>query len=504
MMFQGGQKVALTNNIVKLAKKRLVKVIESKISGRVSVPDDKTIEKTLEGMGVICVSTEEKNGENLMISGAVNFDAYYIDAEKTLKTANLLLDFSEKVVIGDVESIAIKCNLKSVKTVKESDRAIAVSLIVETKVYGVFVHEESLFAGDGDGFYLETKEVEIEKHSCFTNSSFAVSGVLDEIKNKDSIIGVSAYTTVNKVVAFENYITVEGAVALDYLEVNGELLKKHQKTIDFTEEVPVLNMSPNVKIDYLINDNGVNLSQSEDDNAGVVVDVKIGVAVWGFLAEKTQIVVDCFSDEKVTSLTYSSLELNDTIETKCFNERKSLIIAKEDNRRMDEILFVKDSFIPEIKKVVCVDGMLEIEGVSKVLAVYKNYDADETFGEFLTDEFMISFPIDVKDNVCVDVDIKSKVLNYKNKAGKDITLFMDYDGVVSLSKNSVEQFVKSVEIEEDLPKNRSSIVLYKRKPNESVFDIAKSLCVSPDVVLAQNPSILDSKSTKVVVYRKQK
>lgn len=497
--------MAFNNSITKVAKKGLVKVVESKVNGRVSVSEEKVIEKTLDGMGSVSVLNDEKLGENIVFSGVARIMAYYLDGGKNINAEELSLDFNEKVVVGDVESTAFISTIKSIKVVKESEKSLGVTVIVETKIYGVLTEEVNVLGGEEEGFFAENKNINIDKLTAYTNTGFTVSNTLDDIKNKDSVLGVSSHLMVNRVVAFDNYVTVDGSVIIDYLVRAEDQIKKLQKSIDFTEEVPVLNMTPNTKLDYMVYSKGVLLSDGQEEGASLILDINIGVAIWGFVEETVNIISDAFSEDKLVSLTYSNLTHYDVMETKPFSEKKSLVVSQENKRRIDDIIFVKDCFISKINEIKQSDGAVDINGEVKILVVYKNYDADETFSEMLVSNFDLSIQTEtISDNDGVEVIVKPRVTNYKNKAGKELTVFLDFDGTISFSKENTEQYVLSMEIKEDLPKNRSSIVLYKPKNGESVFEIAKKLSVSPDVVLTQNPQLQDGEVSQIVVYRKLK
>lgn len=491
--------MAFNSSANKVATKRLVKVIETKVTGRVSITDERVIQRALDGIGSAMITNDEKLGENVLISGVVNLDAYFL-GDNGLNSEQITIDFSERMTLGEVEACSFVSRVKSSKVTKESEKVLVANVVVETKVYGVLQDEVELLAGEEDGFYTEMKEVSINRLIASANTNFSTTTTLDDV-GSGKILSVQSTTAVNKLTPFDNYISLEGSVTLDYLVATEEQVKRLQKTVDFTEEVPVLNIASDAVVDYVVYDRCVLVNFGEAGEQ--IADISIGLGVWGFMPTSVNLITDAFSDKSNVNLTYSSLEATNGRETKPFSERKTLVFLQENKKRMDEIVFV-GAVSSDIQEVKYADGMVEVVGYTRAQVVYKNYDSDETLNGEVGETFNLSIPVEVKDgDVFAEISLNSRVANYKNKPGKDITLSVDYDGIVTTSSTTTEQFVSKLEVLEVLNANRSSIVVYKTKMGESAFEIAKKLNISPNILLAQNPQIADTGiPSQVVVYRK--
>lgn len=493
--------MAFNTTTYKVASKQLVKVMETTVSGKIALTDERIIDKALIGEGFVNIVSEDKIGENILISGEVKVNALFLSSGK-IDSEETKIEFSERITLGELEATNFVPKLKSVKINKDTDKILSVVCVVETRVYGVSTKNENVLVGEGDNFYASSTPIKLNNLTSSTSTSFIVSDNFD--LNCSKILSVTPITAVTKITPFDNYCLVEGSSNLDFLVVVDEQVKKITKTIDFSEEIAVLNMSPTSKVEFNVYNKNITCTlNNEDEGNKCVCDLMIGVAVWGFNETEVNVIKDIFSDTKEILPTYSTIQTIEINENKIFSERKSIVSLQDVQKRIDEVVFV-GAVNTSVESVIFADGVLNIEGVLNVPVVFKNYDGDDTNLTYISEPFNLNFPVTEKEGeVVFDVNLCAHVNSLKNKAGKDITLFIDFDGVISSTCMGQEQYVSVIDEGADFGANRSSIVVYKPTKNESVFEIAKKLQVSPDILRAQNPQIDDDKQlAQVVVFRK--
>ena len=285
---------------------------------------------------------------------------------------------------------------------------------------------------------------------------------------------------------------------------NNETIKKEQQSIDFIQEVSALNLTQDSIVDLNLYCKSLNVIDGSLDAEGLILDLNIGVGVWGFERKEITLITDAFSDQKQVYLTFASFENSANKVFKSLSERKTLVKEVADKKRMDEILLVGDANV-KVTEVKPLDGEVLVAGSIVVPVVFKNYDNDEISSCFYEMEYEVKAPLDAVDlNLSVDAEINARVNSYKNKAGKEISFVVDFEIMISGICGEAEQYISQIEETGSLPQSKSSIIVYKPKVNETIFEIAKSLKVSPDVILAQNPSIDESGVIgQVVVYKRK-
>jgi len=492
--------VAFNFSTNKIATKKLIKKMETKVSGRLVV-NEGGVEKALEGVGSVSTLNAEMMGDNLQIVGTFHCNVFYLSGERALSTGVVQLELNEKCKLGEVEAITVIPRIKDTKLVKESSEQILVTAVVELKIYGVVSTEICVVEGEEEGCYTCSKSTKINQLVASANTSFTLTSPLDIVDEPSKVLMVESTSSIARVSAQENYVEVEGTVNLDVWMSEGEQIKKVQKSIDFTEEVPMLNCNPDLLLDYMVFDKAVNLVLEEN----AVADITISISLLGFSSREVNLIQDAFSDSKLLDLTISSFDNVIYEPTRVFSERKNLIADTSEKKRIDEIVFVGGS-VAEVLAIESKDDVIEVSGNVRVPVIYKNYDNDEVLSSNLISPFDIKLSTESKEgereqNICVEVS--SRVNAYKNKAGKEVSLVVDFEGTISCESVLSEQLVSKIEKSEERAKKRSSIIVYKPKKDESLFNIAKTLRVSPDVLRLQNPQLEEGTTVgQVVVYTK--
>ena len=491
--------MAFTNSTNKIATKTLIKKIDAKLSGRVSTNEVK-IDRVLEGQGRVAVSNLERVGDGLQVSGSVVAELLYINSDKQLSCETLVLDYSERVRLSGAEELFVLPRIKDIKLTMESDSQISAGIVVEFAVFGVVYDEVQFVSGVDEGCHTTTREVEINQLVASTNTNFSLSTQL-EMPDNAKYLTSNALTSVTSVVAHQNYVEIEGSTVLDIWVQEGEQFKKVQKTVDFNEEIPLLNSQEGFMVDFAFYDRAINISEEDK-----VADINIGVALWVMESSKTTIIDDAFSEKEVLDLTISNFDNVELEPVRIFSERKTVIVDTASKKRVDEILFV-GAIKTEIDQASNAEMGIAVEGSLSFPIIYKNYDNDDIISTTLSAPFDIVVSTEIKDEQDVEnfvhAELSARVNGYKNKAGKEISMVVDFEGQINCFSIVKEQYVEKLEKKEQITRKKSSIIVYKPKENESVFNIAKTLKISPDILLAQNPQLENENSCdQVVIYTK--
>lgn len=487
--------MAFNSSTTKVAKKRLVKLVEAKVNGKLSVDDKSELERVLDGVGNACVVSTDKIGEVYQIMGNVSVSALALTKEKRVVSLNGILDFNERVTAGDADGVFCVPTIKDIKLIKESDRVVVVTIVVGLALYGVVYEEVLYLSGEEADYYVTHNTTKLTKLMASGNSNFSVS---EPIKNQNAIIANYGKVQINKVTPFENYCLIEGTANINLFVEDGDQLKKQQHSIDFSQEVPLLNVISEAIVSADAYIKSVNITGDEEK----VIDANIDVMVWGFSNYDQDFILDIFSDKKEVNKTTVSLDYEKINPMKLFSDRKTIDFDCVNKKRMDEVLAIT-KLVAKPDQVNIVSNVANITGAIEATVIYKNYDNDEMNTTTLSNGFELSVPVDQEsedDQVDLKIDVYEVVA--KNKAGKELSLVVDFEVVSIVSNCGTTQYVSKIENGEDYSKNRSSIIVYKPNGTETVFNIAKKLQISPDVLRAQNPNIEDGYNGQVVVFRK--
>ena len=91
------------------------------------------------------------------------------------------------------------------------------------------------------------------------------------------------------------------------------------------------------------------------------------------------------------------------------------------------------------------------------------------------------------------------------RRNKEIEVSADLHIYADFYKNMEEGVVSKITLDDEIPYDECALSIYISKEGDTVWDIAKELGVSPEVVLQQNPNLSDEIAplTRVVVYKQR-
>ena len=497
--------MASVSSTKKVANKGLVKTLEIKTSCSYQTEDGRLIDKILDGIANCTIETSEKVGDFLQFAGKVSLTSVFVDNEKQLGSERVETNFTEKVQIGDVDTTAIIPTITAVKQRRETSSFVDCTITISIEIFGVMQETIAYVEAGNQNLVEKSKEIEAEGLLCFNNSTFTLTEELDTSDHIDRIIANYSALAVNKIVPNGNYVTIEGEINRDIVYLSEGNLKKLQKRNDFVQEVALLNCSDDTTVSskvYLASES-VSLDVSDDGAKSILsFNANISASIWGFEKSKFNVLEDVYSTEKELEVHHSSFTNISHLPVMIANESFSENIDMSDKKRIDEIVAIGSTLVS--LESANLDGVnLGIVGVINQKVIAKNYDNDDIFSTELQIPFSLQVHTSMEDeNFNFTPTVVARCVNARNKAGKELSLSYEFSIMSDIVQSSVESYISEcVELSDKTP-SKHSIVIYMPEKNEKVFDIAKKLSVTPEVMLAQNPGISDNEPIQKVTLFK--
>lgn len=497
--------MASVSSTKKVANKGLIKTIELKVNCSYQTEDGKLIDKVLDGFATCSIETSEKVGDFLQFAGKMNLTSVYVDTEKQLASERVEASFSEKVQIGDVDATAVVPSIVSVKQRRETSTFVDCTVTLLVEVYGVMQDTIAFIEAGNSEVVEKTKEIESESLLCFNNSSFSLTEEVEVSEQIDRVIASYSSANITKIIPNGNYVEVVGEVVRDIVYVSGELIKKVQKRSDFTQEISLLNCTDETGVSAKIYTSGENFSVDINDEQTKTVltfNSSMNVALWGFEKSKFNVLSDVYSTTKELEVKRLGFTSVNHLPTVILSETLNENIDMSDSKRIDEIIAMGSNVI-SLEKTSFVDGELTIVGSINQKVIAKNYDNDDIFSTEVVVPFNCQFKTGLEGSSMLSAPMVTvRCTSFKNKAGKELNLTYEINVMSDVIHSKFEDYISEcVELSEKT-QSEHSIVIYMPKEDERVFDIAKKLSVTPEVLLAQNPGISDNERIeKVVIFK---
>lgn len=488
-----------------LISKKLLKITTLRAGTTANITTDKTLDKVLGGTTTVGEIDLERAGELVIVSGNCQTKIMCMDEAKNYFAVDAEIALNERLQFSSVAD-----NLYGVPVVKETlvkkagANLVDVTVVVELSIFGLGAEEITFASAGAEDFIEKTETLSFDELVGVANSKFMVEEDATINDKIDDILAVTDTVILNKITPATNYVLLEGEVVKDLCYNADGAIKQTTKTIDFAEEIALLNTMPEDKVFVELRSVG-GAALPTVDETGTRTTLHLTSELLAVVITKRETteesVVDMFNLKQNVKLSSECIYNPKFKKMLNISERDNAVVDTASQKRMDEILHLSKPVLT-VLSTSANGSTVNIAGNASVEVLYKNYDADEIISANLEFPFNLSsiFSEDLQ-NYEIAEKLDARIIGYKNRAGKDLNLSLEFAGTLSLEQTSYDCFVNSVTEGEPVKLPKGSLTIYFAKEGESLFDIAKALRISPDSLACQNPSYTDGEAGKLVVYR---
>ena len=465
---------------------------------KMEVPNDKPIKRILGINAVAKITAQEKVADGVNFSGNTYYHVSYQTEEGGLAAVSVVTSWQEKLEQIDNQNFVICPDVKENVITSQSFTEIEISSLINVTVLGV--GSEKIYSVDGmGGDYVKLENThEYQKAVNFVSDTFNEVSEQQVGAKIEEVIGYFANVQLKNAMAGIDTVTYEGEVFINTtLLIDGQI-QTQVKTVEFRHESAVLGTVPNNLADVDVDLNGLNVTASVSEIDGTsnliyALDLTANIAVYS--KDNMTVVEDLFSVSKITSCQYECVKSTVFDGDNYFSENQVLTFLADQD--VDDINFVNNATV-SISDVVNNDGKYILNGAVCVDAVF-GLENQERFAQTGFAPFSVELPDYKKDD---DLKICAKVLSYKLKNSKEVALTVEFDIRQKKYTCNYISYVSSVQEEDDKVLNDAGIRVYITGENENLFNIAKTINVRPDDIVAQNPGVENNfeKGTRLVIY----
>lgn len=450
------------------------------------------------------IVSSEVAGNNINFVGLVDFQAMFESAGIT--ALDYSAEFKDKFV-SDTEIVGEVILSSNVVDVTSSivSNGIRVVAIVETTIDQIVSKDINVLTGINGEANIATKDIEFATYIGKAFEKFDVTQEFD-VKNATKVLMVTPNACVTSVEPNDNYLTVSGVLNVDVCyqmgDGNGDIASDFQ-SFDFSWDVALSGIEDKSyiqsELNILFNEIKVSTMLQED---GANINLYVPLTFTGYVFNKTQISVidDVYTKTNYLSITSENFESLCGMPSVQFRDTISGTAGISDAAPfIDEILGVCTNNIVLASSRV-ENNNLSIEGVANATVVYYTKETN------MLTSVQVEMPFAVEQKV--EGDMASVVtlclsdVNARSKRGKEIEVSSNLSVYVDMYGIGSCQVISNVVLGDEKPKDDCSLYIYIVKENESVWDIAKEMNVSEDLILEQNPDVeLPLKAgEKLVIY----
>lgn len=494
--------------VVASVRKRLESV-QSQVDCKLSITDD--VKKVVCSNAKANIENVEVSGREIIYSGYVNFQVVYFDKEMNPMGVDYTAEFRDKyssnIELGNVVPV-VGVSVIDVHTSINGDiRAVAT---LETTIDAIINNSINVLTNiNNETYFTKTELLNYSNYVTTVSNRFEVN---NDVEIKDSIskiLSVCPSVYIEKIVSDDRFITLNGGIYFDicYLTDNN-IVRSTQFSSNFVQEIASDDIDQNsvIQSDLQILYNDIKVTTSIDtDNAIVNVDLPLMYTAYVFRNESLDVVSDLYSTSNFTNVVAESVESLSSFDSIVFDEKLSGNLSIQDNDAfIDEILgnccgsvIVTNNFVQ--------DGAINIEGVASTTILYLNKENNSTHSVEVEMPFAVSTATGIKDGMNSDVKLALTKISARVRRGKEIEVNAVLEIYVDVFNNVENAVITSVLEDDEIPESDCAMSFYIARQGDTIWNIARELRISTELLLAQNPNLTDDidAGTQVVVYRQR-
>lgn len=491
MAFEPIYEVSVASGLKKLCSGQVV------AEAKLVAAHGEEINKVLGTSAIVdCMIGEVFTGE-VRIKGRVDFKVVYL-SENGVKCLDYKAEFSDKIesdLLGDGKP-CLQAKVLDTDIVSASSSEIKLAAVVEIELFGESKERIKYLSKGGDGIYLsENKLLCTDVVSNFSGKT----SLSAEAELGGDIECVESRICVSKATASADMVMVEGEIVSDIVYGGSEVGHISLRT-PFGTEIEAKSLSAN-KVFATARLDDVRASAVENS---IVVNYEIEISGFVYEEKELSLICDAFSVEH---------ELNKTMET------RTLVVNRDCTYYTDEVsgtvtlaseMPIVDRIVAPIGTNVLIssayasDGRVTVEGLVRSNVIYYS-DETSSYGSVGVEvPFSLVRQMSASEGDEVFACAEALSVTVKIRRGNEIELRTELGLGISLSESKEIRLIGELGEGDAIKPPECAISMHIGGKKETLWDVSRSLCITPDEVMAQNPELSFplSGGERIICYRK--
>ena len=421
----------------------------------------------------------------------------------TFKAKNNLIDGNGKYVVC---ASAISNDL----TARGGNELKIVSTI-NFDIYGIKNAEQKCLSG-ADKCFVKTKEITSLSHAGNVCEKFDEELETTVRGGVSKILSTTVELAVKDVNFGTGFASVSGDLYAKILYVDGGE-NKEIRTLNvekaFKQEFETEGTAVDMQFDvmpYVVYDDVKTEIVDGENECKIIINVPMMMCFNFYKTVTFGCIDDMYAEDSIIQTQKQTVEFDDILKPfLCDGKIEGSVMLPQDSPRVDKLLCATNVKTNTTGAFV-LDGRASFEGIVTANVLYLN----DEIGEIQSVEIEIPYIITSNTDYDNDTDLYCLTslsdVDVMVKKGKEI--FFDAKARVFAegSKKCEYEVVTDVQKVGDTPKRDNSLEIYFGKAGETIWDIAKNLKISSEMILSQNPNLNDplDQNENIAIYYQRK
>ncbi len=415
----------------------------------------------------------------------------------------------ENELLTATSSVFIIPNIISSEIEKIAEDNFKIKTNIELSFIGANNQEIAFYAGGDENVFVKQTEIPLSSLTAKNCSLFSQPIILDAKCPIDSVLSTQTGVVTTKTESLDNMVIVEGKIFANALVKSAEETPRIfaiSNLEQFREEIEDANVKPNSQILALAKVVCEDVkTEIQENSESVEISVPINICYDVVETRNITVVTDAYSIKNEISATTGGFNSTEFLAKESFEFKfDGNISLDEETPRVDKIIATDGSYLT-ITNTALSDNELLVEGIVKTNLIYLN---DEENGlNSITIEIPFSETQRANTNFANNIIYEAFVSEVDATAKKGREIFIDgkITLTISPSTETSHAVISNVEIGDEIEASTSAIEIYFANAGQTLWDIAKDLKVSKNILELQNKDLPEvMQGGEKVVYYNQK
>ncbi len=493
--------------VVKLNSKRRLAKTQAVVEARLLPQPNTVIARVLSITADSAISASEVFTGEARYSGRVNFKVLFLDVDGRNHSMDYSADFSDKI-----ENAAITSELSPIlsSAVLDTDIAnvtaneIKLASVVEISLYAGVGEELKYLSSGGEGLYTHDDRMEYSVLAAKGSGVSSLSATLSDVKITDVLLDEHKAVILKRTAGVDS-VTIEGTVITEICgETEDGLLASYRVETPFTEEFEAAGARPNDTVLASVGLSGDTKMEIGENGSAVLLEYSLKFDFCVYSEAVCDVIVDAFSVTNELLVTSESVNIYKNKPAVTVTDHVEGSVTLEVNMPIVDNILAATALKLNVTNLVAFNGEALIEGIVGGNIIYYSAEANSKNSVAVELPFSLKTPVDGLSEGD-ELNGHGEVTSVKLKIRRGNEIDIRADIAVELEASGVVTKCVITELTEgearELPS--SAISIHVARAGETLWDVAKALGSTPELIMLQNPelNLPLTGGERIIVYR---
>lgn len=445
------------------------------------------------------------------VAGRVSFKVLFLDESGAARTMETNVEFTDKIAHDNIAGRPeILSRVMDTDIISLSGDEIKLAAIIEMDLFDNISTRLKFLRSGGEDVFIREEKLEFSRLVNKVADVFALSNEIQVAGDK--LLLVESALILHSANAGADNISSDGEIVTRIITGGNGEINSYRLVTPFSHETSAegarggCNVQATARLKNVKAVLNVDETPESESSANNMLSLEFEAELTGFIYcdEAAAIVSDAFSIQNELSLTTSEVTLGKNRPQKTFLDKvEGSVTLESDMPIADKILAVAGAGM-SIANSYIADGRMVIEGTVNAAVIY--FSAETGTKNSVDVELPFSLNASENDGMITAAYGEVYEITARIRRGNEI----DIKAEVAVTVNSLDsvkvRMVTELSVGETVTIPSAAISLHIARTGEALWDVAKALKTTPELILLQNPELqLPLKGgERIIIYRRLK